>query len=368
MSTTTTMTVEEPPRFEFYYRDSNTDSKRKVLVGDEAVETFDKIPVVNVSRISSENVEERKAVAKEIANVCENIGFMYIEGHGVAQELVDRAFKASQEFHAQPSEVKMKEYIYNDDEFLRGFDEIHTKTPNGLVVSKGSFLFSYEPDNDPTQPKLSEAERALCLGLYNKWPKNNLKFKDTMLEYQRELLKLARKLMRSFALALGVEENYFDDVVTAPFISILLQHYHPTGEDWEEKDSFGAHTDYETFTILAQDPVGGLEVLNKNGIYVPAPYIPGTFVVNIGDFLERVSNDKFVSTVHRVRNTSGVERYSIPFFFSFNMDANVGVLPNCTSPENPAKYQARNLAEYCYNKRRIQIERHNQPGLDKALA
>lgn len=71
--------------------------------------------------------------------------------------------------------------------------------------------------------------------------------------------------------------------------------------------------------------VGGLEVLNKNGIYIPAKPIRGTFVVNIGDFLQRISNDTFVSTVHRVRNTAGLERYSIPFFFSFNMDAEVAV-------------------------------------------
>lgn len=71
--------------------------------------------------------------------------------------------------------------------------------------------------------------------------------------------------------------------------------------------------------------VGGLEVLNKNGFYIPAPPIRGTFVVNVGDFLQRISNDVFVSTVHRVRNLSGLERYSMPFFFSFNMDAEVAV-------------------------------------------
>jgi isopenicillin N synthase-like dioxygenase len=80
-------------------------------------------------------------------------------------------------------------------------------------------------------------------------------------------------------------------------------------------------------------------------MYVPVPYIPGTFVVNIGDFLERISNDTFVSTVHRVRNATGKERYSIPFFFSFNMDSDMGVIPNCTSESSPAKYGTRNLYE-----------------------
>lgn len=189
----------------------------------------------------------------------------------------------------------------------------------------------------------------MCLGVYNQWPATPTEFKEKLLLYQAELLKLSRKMMHSFALGLGAEETYFDKYVTAPFVSIILQHYLPTAPDAEDPDSLGAHTDFESkaslftlrydshprfdpfsnlwiaFTILNQDSVGGLEILNKNGIYVPAPYIPGTFVVNIGDFLERISNDTFVSTVHRVRNATGKERYSIPFFFSFNMDASVGV-------------------------------------------
>lgn len=114
--------------------------------------------------------------------------------------------------------------------------------------------------------------------------------------------------------------------------------------------------------------LGGLEVLNKNGIYIPATPMYGTFVVNVGDFLQRISNDVFVSTVHRVRNLTGLERYSIPFFFSFNMDVEVPVcisssdirrtkyytkvlkvLPSCISEVNPAKYQPRNLNEVSHS-------------------
>jgi len=125
------------------------------------------------------------------------------------------------------------------------------------------------------------------------------------------------------------------------------------------------------FTILNQDMVGGLEVLNKNGVYIKAKPIRGTFVVNIGDFLQRISNDKFVSTVHRVRNTMGVERYSVPFFFSFNMDAEVPVVPACTSETNPAKYGPRNLHEFTAHRRAVQRARHEKAmkdgNLDDAL-
>lgn len=86
--------------------------------------------------------------------------------------------------------------------------------------------------------------------------------------------------------------------------------------------------------ILIQDAVGGFEVLNKNGVYVPVTYIPVAFVVSIRDFLKRISNDSFVSTVHHVRNATRQERCSIPLIFSFNLDANVGVIPSYTRENN----------------------------------
>ncbi|KAH8892334.1 Clavaminate synthase-like protein [Thozetella sp. PMI_491] len=366
MSTSTT-TVTEPPQYEFYFRDNRADNKREILRGDRAVETFNEIPIVDIGRIFSESIDDRRAVAKEIREICRSVGFMYIKDHGISQDLIDEVFELSRAYHAQPSEVKMKEYVYNHEK-LRGFDQHFTNTPQGPMLQKGSFLYSYDPDNDPAPPLLTMEQRELCVGVYNQWPETPLNFKKTMLRYQSELLGLSRKLLRSFALSLGAEETYFDKMVTAPFVSIILQHYLPTHPEADNRDSLGAHTDWETFTILNQDPVGGLEVLNKNGIYVPAPYIHGTFVVNIGDFLERASNDTFVSTVHRVRNSSGKERYSIPFFLGFNMDVDVSVMPSCTSLENPAKYEPRNLLEYTITRRQKQKAHHEKPGLDAALA
>ncbi|KAF2636800.1 Clavaminate synthase-like protein [Massarina eburnea CBS 473.64] len=353
MSATTTMAVEEP-RYEFYYRENTWDNKRQVLTGSRCIDTFSEIPLVDISRIFSPKLEERKAVAQAITNVCQRVGFMYISNHGISQELVDKVFAMSAAFHAQLKEIKQECYTHNNKE-LRGWNEHSVNTPRGpvhgprlkvRVAKKGSFLYSYEPDNDPVPPQLTAEQRAMCLGTYNQWPTKPDGFKETMLRYQRELLTLSRKLMQSIALGLGCEETYFDTHVTAPFVSIILQHYLPMHPDAEDPNSLGAHTDYETFTILNQDATGGLEVLNKNGIYIPAPYIPNTFVVNMGDFLERITNDKVVSTVHRVRNVSGRQRYSIPFFFSFNMDSDMGVIPSCASETNPAKYGPRNLFEF----------------------
>ena len=115
-----------------------------------------------------------------------------------------------------------------------------------------------------------------------------------------------------------------------------------------EADQFGAapHTDWGCMTVLWQDAVGGLQVKNRAGAWIDAPYIDGTFVINIGDMLARWSNDLFVSTPHRVVNASGRERYSIPMFYDPDFDTVVECLPNCSSAANPPKYPRTIAGEY----------------------
>lgn len=109
----------------------------------------------------------------------------------------------------------------------------------------------------------------------------------------------------------------------------------------------GAHTDVECFTIVTQDNAGGLEVLSKQGRWIKAPPVPGSFVVNIADCFMRQTNDFFVSTIHRVINESGKERYSAPFFFGFDRKMVLDSIPTCVSEENPMKYPVITAGEYC---------------------
>ena len=139
-----------------------------------------------------------------------------------------------------------------------------------------------------------------------------------------------------------------------------LLHYPPQAANDPEALGIGAHTDIECFTILCQGSVPALQILNSNGEWIQAPPIPGTFVVNIGDMLARWTNDKFISTVHRVWNITGKERYSIPFFFGANYDAVISTLESCLT-EGQTKYEPVLAGDYVY--RRLAASRIEKPAV-----
>lgn len=137
MSSTTTLETQEP-QYEYFFKDNHWDNKREILIGAKAKETFDEIPLIDIAGIFSDSFEERMRVAQEIAVVCKEVGFMYIKNHGVPQDLIDEMFEISRKYHAQPLEVKMKEYVY-ESPTLRGYDIHYTQTPTGKVGKDHDF-------------------------------------------------------------------------------------------------------------------------------------------------------------------------------------------------------------------------------------
>jgi isopenicillin N synthase-like dioxygenase len=149
-----------------------------------------------------------------------------------------------------------------------------------------------------------------------------------MYQYNDAMLAFSKKLMRMIALALDLEEAYFDHMADFPMSGLRALHY--PSQEVANDVGIGAHADYSWFTLVNQlSPTPGLEVLNHNGEWVSAPPIANTLVCNVGDFLEMATNGDFVSTVHRVVNKTGEERYSIPYLFSPSMDVMIETLPTC---------------------------------------
>jgi isopenicillin N synthase-like dioxygenase len=142
-------------------------------------------------------------------------------------------------------------------------------------------------------------------------------FKEEVLRYWAACLTLARKLVKIFALSLDLTEDYFDSRTTYPGADGVFNYYPVSTEEDVANNAvgLGSHTDLQLFTLLWQDMTGGLQVLNREGQWIKATPVEGTIVVNIGDFMMRLCNDIYKSTVHRVYNRSTVERVSMPFFF-----------------------------------------------------
>jgi isopenicillin N synthase-like dioxygenase len=206
-----------------------------------------------------------------------------------------------------------------------------------------AYNFGYSPRFDPSVDAAEEPDTPATKLL---WPKDLPDWKERLYEHHSQLLTLARKMTKAFALALHLDEDFFDDYVKTPKAAMRLAHY-PTQEATPaDQLGIGAHTDFECFTFVTQDGNAGLEVLSKSGYWIKANPIPGSIVVNIADCFMRQTNDYFVSTVHRVVNKTGKERYSCPFFFGFNHDMKLEPVPTCVSDENPMKYPITTSGEY----------------------
>lgn len=183
----------------------------------------------------------------------------------------------------------------------------------------------------------------------NLWPTSVPAFTPAITTYYGAVLQLARRLIRVFAVALNLSEDFFDGMFSPPGAFANLVHY-PPQPPTDPSIGISPHTDYECLTILCQSSQAGLQVLNPRGEWIAAPPIPGTFVVNIGDMLQRWSNNLFVSTAHRVINITGEERYSIPLFLGPNYDTMIAPLPTCLSAERPALYEPVQAGKYVFDR------------------
>jgi isopenicillin N synthase-like dioxygenase len=200
--------------------------------------------------------------------------------------------------------------------------------------TKEGFNWGYEEGLDPTggDGQYTELDGAAENG--NVWPfeEDIPGFYETVRDYYGQILTLARHLFRLVALSLDLPEDHFDPMTTHPGGIARLLYYpksnNPQPLDPNSKDKeigLGAHSDYECFTILLCSSASGLEILSPENVWVPAPAVEGSFIINVADFLMRWTNGVYRSTVHRVVNRTREERYSVPFFFSVNYDQVVEV-------------------------------------------
>lgn len=280
------------------------------------------LPVIDVSALVGEAADDRvAAVARQIEAACRDSGFFYVTGHGVPDGLLARLDAASREFFRLPLDDKMEIAMERGGRAWRGFFPVGAELTSGRPDRKEGVYFGTELPHD--HPRV---RAAVPLHGRNLFPRQVPELRTAVLDYLDALTGVAQTVLRGIAVSLDLPAGYFVERYTAdPTILFRIFHYPPSppdADDW----GVGEHTDYGLLTLLAQDHNGGLQVRIPSG-WIDAPPLPGTFVCNIGDMLDRLTGGWYRSNPHRVRNVSGNDRLSFPFFFDPDFDAEVPALP-----------------------------------------
>jgi isopenicillin N synthase-like dioxygenase len=296
---------------------------------------FTDVPVVDLGPAWSGDAAQRRTLADEIAEVCGRVGFMYISNHRIAPADVEAIFQTAADFHALPLDAKMPSAMSrNPDAQGQGY------LP-GMMKGTGKTLSENTQEAFQFRRPLADNDPDLIAGkpLHGRipWPQAMPDLKPRMMAYYDKINTLGYEMLKLFEMALGLQEGTLKPYFGKDMNSLRILHYPPQPpEDDGVHLGARAHTDTNAFTILAQDNNGGLEIRNRDNEWVAVPPIENTFVVNVGEVLKVWTDGIFSSTLHRVINRSGRERYSIPFFMYPSYDALIKPLMKNPDPANVA--------------------------------
>lgn len=313
-------------------------------------------PVFDLARFEAANPYERRTLGAEVDAVCRATGFLAVSGHGVPEATIRDAWTKAEAFFAQPLERKLRArapypgypygYLAPETESLgrsRGVD-----APPDQKES-----FNGGPERAPVGMTDPEA-LGFCFAA-TIWPDAPDGFREAWLGYYAAMEGLAARIMRVFATALTLPDDFFRPFLAAPVSALRAINYPAvTGPPRPGAIRAGAHTDYGSLTILLpQAGSRGLEILAPNGRWVEVAAPPGAFVVNIGDLMARWTNDRWTSTLHRVviPEDGGVaQRQSFAFFQQPDWDAEIAPLEACAKPGEAPKYPPVRSGPYLMNK------------------
>ena len=316
------------------------------------------LPILDISGFRS---DPDGPFVEALRDAFHGIGAAYLVGHGVNDELVARVRSVAERFFALPEAERLAIENVHSPQF-RGYTRLGNEHTNGLRDLRDQVDVGREqpaPEIGPDDPAW------LRLRGPNLWPEGLPEFRAAVSEYNAALEQAGHALMRAVSLALGQPADHFDAMVTPPEVLTKIIRYPAPSEDFPTDQGVGAHTDAGFLTLLhQQDGVGGFEA-EVYGQWVAVPALPGSFVVNIGELLQLVSNGYFRATPHRVVSPpKGVQRISIAYFFNPSFDAGVApvTLPAALAAEAPGGESADPenpiLANYGFNTLKVRLRAH----------
>ncbi len=299
---------------------------------------YNEIPSLDLNDFTNGNANEQSQFVQDLGDAYNNIGFVAVKNHYLTDELSDKLYKAVQKFFALPEEIKTK-YEIEGLAGQRGYIGKGKEHAKGRKVGdlKEFFHVGQEVTNgDPIKIEYPD----------NVWVAEVPELKEVGLEVYRRLEKTGVEMLRAIALYLGLEKNYFDGKVKNGNSILRPIHYFPIQDpDSVPDDAVRAaqHGDINLITLLMGASADGLQVLRKDGVWIPITALPEQLVVNVGDMLERLTNGKLKSTIHRVVNPPkellSTSRYSIPFFMHPRSEMDLTCLPECIDQEHPKQFE-----------------------------
>lgn len=295
------------------------------------------LPVIDMSPFVS-GVGNKDYIARAVAEACQHDGFFYIVGHGIDSALQNDLEEQCRVFFALPAEEKMNISMEHAGRAWRGYFPIGGELTSGKPDIKEGLYFGSELGSE--HPHVRSGTPMFGANLFPQLPG----FRDVVLKYIDAMTALGHSVLEAVSLSLELDARYFNEKYTSdPLILFRIFHY-PRCEETTESWGVGAHTDYGLLTLLKQDDVGGLQI-KRGDQWIDATPLPNTFVVNIGDMLDRISGGHYKSTLHRVLPAPR-NRLSFPFFFDPNFFAKVEPIRRVFSDDALTRWDSQSVHEF----------------------
>ena len=308
---------------------------------------YDQIPSLDLADFLSGDPERKRKFTEELGTAYTNIGFVAIKNHGLTDELTAGLYEVNKKFFALPDEVKLK-YARPELAGQRGY------TPKGQEHAKGRSTGDLKEFYHVGQEISGEKEGTVNKDYpANVWPQEVPEMKAICNKAYQTLEQAGKNMLKAIAIYLGLDENYFEDKVHLGNSILRPIHYFPIeNPEAVPADAVRAaeHGDINLITLLMGASADGLQVLRRDGQWISVTALPGQIVVNVGDMLARLTNDKLKSTIHRVvnppRELMNTSRYSIPFFMHPRPEMDLSCLESCVDAEHPKQYEDISAGEF----------------------
>jgi isopenicillin N synthase-like dioxygenase len=300
------------------------------------------IPVVDLAQFTSGTPEQKAAFVQQLGKAYEDVGFVAVRNHGIQDHIIEELYQYVTQFFALPVE---KKELYEKKELAgqRGYTSFGREHAKGYEAPDLKEFFQYGQevtDNDPVKEEYPDNVEVADVPA----------FTPTLRKAYQAFEKSGTALLQAIALYLGLDEHYFDLCVHNGNSILRAIHYPPITQELRSAIRAEQHEDINLITLLVGASADGLQILSKQGDWVPVTSLPEQIVVNVGDMLQRLTNNKLKSTTHRVVNPPpekwGTSRYSIPFFLHPKSDMSLRCLQSCIDSMRPKAYEDATAGEY----------------------